>query len=82
MGKREAVYAAAVIRNIALVSYDSASMILSTPVSAPLPEIFARAACLCSGIPASYDQGRILYKNIPCEIAAILLIAIGQAFPS
>jgi hypothetical protein len=51
---------------------------VSVPVSAPLPEAFARVACLCSGRRADVRQGRIAYEGVPRDIGAVLLTALGQ----
>ena len=80
-GKREAVYAAAMIREVPLADYDTSTAMLSVPASAPFPESFARAACLCTGVPAAFNQGRLVYRNVPRDIAAVLLIAAGQPYP-
>jgi hypothetical protein len=80
-GKREVVYAAAMIREVRLAAYDSVTSTLSVPVAAPLPESYARAACLCAGTPAGFDHGRLVYRNVPHAIAAVLLVAAGQAYP-
>jgi hypothetical protein len=77
-GKRDAVYAAAYIQEVALAAYDSATKILSVPVTAPLPEAYARAACLSSGERSEVGQGRIKYPGVPPEIGAVLLTALGQ----
>ena len=81
MPKREAVYAAAELQYVALAQYDWATATLSTPVSAPLPEAYSRAACLCAGAPARFDQGRLLYEKVPPETAALLLVNAGQPYP-
>jgi hypothetical protein len=77
-GKREAVYAAAYARGVGLARYDLATKTLSVPLTAPLPEVYARVACLCSGRRADVAQGRIDYPGVPPEIGAVLLTALGQ----
>lgn len=79
--KREAVYASAMLRDLKLAEYDSATVTLSTPAAAPLPEAYSRAACLCAGMPADFDGGRLLYNNVAPDVAAVLLVAAGQPFP-
>lgn len=79
--KREAVYAAAMIRGIAAATYDAASSVLSVPASAPLPELYARAACLCAGAPSLFRQARLCYPSVPARVAAVLLVAAGQPYP-
>jgi hypothetical protein len=81
LGKREAVYAAAMIRGIAVATYDAASAVLSVPASAPLPEVYARAACLCAGMPSVFQGGRFCYVGVPRNVAAVLLVAAGQPYP-
>ena len=77
-GRRHAVYAAASMRGVPLTTYDAATMNFSVPVSAPLPEAYARAACLCSGRHAHVRDGRIVYSGVQPEIAAVLSTALGQ----
>ncbi len=79
--KRASVYAAAMLREVTLAVYDAATATLSVPVSAPLPESYARAACLCTGAPAMSNQGRLLYRGVPPDVAAVLLVAAGQPYP-
>lgn len=78
MNKRDAVYASTATADISLVAYDPESSELSTPIEAPLPEQLARIACLCSGLPAHIDRGRLCYGEVPQEIATILQVAVGQ----
>jgi hypothetical protein len=77
-GRREAVYAAAYTQGVSLAEYAPATRTLSVPLSAPLPEAYARAACLCSGRPGDVAQGRILYSGVDPEIGAVLLTCLGQ----
>lgn len=76
--RRDVVYAAAYARGISLAAYDPATRTLSVPVSAPLPEAFARVACLCSGRRADVRQGRLAYDGVPRDVGAVLLTALGQ----
>ncbi len=78
VGRRDAVYAAAHAQRVALATYDSATKAFSVPLSAPLPEAYARVACLCSGQRADVGQGRIVYPGVPPDVGAILLTALGQ----
>src|SRR5207249_4440460 len=80
IGKREAVYAAAMLRGIALATHDAAVSELSVPASAPLPAIHARAACLCGGAPSEVRDGRLRYRSVPYDVAAVLLVTAGQPF--
>ncbi len=79
--KRETVYAAAMLRGLALAAYDAATSTLSVPASAPLPEPYARAACLCAGAPSVFQHGRLVYRSVPRDVAAVLLVAAGQPYP-
>ncbi len=80
-GKRDVVYAAAMIREVRLAAYDAVAEVLSLPISAPLPEMYARAACLCAASLAEVREGRLVYRNVPQAIAAVLLVAAGQPYP-
>ena len=81
LGKREAVYASALIRRTKLAEYDVETGTLSIPFAAPLPEPYAKAACLCSGTPAAAVGGRFAYEGVPADAAAPLLVAAGQPHP-
>jgi hypothetical protein len=76
--RRDAIYAAAHAEGISLATYEPANRTLSVPVSAPLPEDYARVACLCSGQRAEVQQGWIVYQNMPNDLASVLLTALGQ----
>lgn len=79
--KRESVYVAAMLNGVRLVEYDGAAKRLKVPLFAPLPESYSRVACLCSGRPAEIDDGRITYGGVPPELAAFLMVAVGQPHP-
>lgn len=79
--KREALYAAAMLKGVRLAKYDIEHMRLTTPVYAPLPELYARAACLCSGRPAQVADGNINYDGVTPDIAAIVMVGVGQPHP-
>lgn len=81
LSKRESLYAAAMLNGIQLVSYESARQRLSVPLFAPLPELYSRTACLCSGRLAQIADSRIVYDQIPDDLAAILMVAAGQPHP-
>lgn len=81
MSKRESVYAAAFLKRIQLIEYNITTMQLSTPLFAPLPELCSRAACLSSGRPAEVDNGRIIYKHVAVDVAALIMVAAGQPHP-
>ena len=76
--RRDAVYAAAYAKGVSLAVYDPVAGTLSVPLSAPLPEAYARVACLSSGRRADVTQGRIVYSGVRPEIGAVLVTALGQ----
>lgn len=79
--KREALYAAATARNVALARYEPTTRELSTPVFAPLPEAFARAACVSANRPSVMRDGLIIYDDVPVRLATVLLVALGHLPP-
>ncbi len=81
MEKRVAVYASAMLRNARLAAYDHENHTLTTPIAAPLPGMYTRVACLCSGGPAEIADNRLIYEGVTADLAAILLVAAGQAHP-
>lgn len=81
VSKRESLYAAAMLSGIQMVVYEPASKRLSVPLFAPLPELYSRAACLCSGRLAKIADGRITYDEISYDLAALLMVAAGQPHP-
>lgn len=81
MSRREAVYAAAAQHRKQLAIYDPTAGQLTVPDSAPLPDGFARAACLSSGRRSRFEGGRIVYPDVPPDIAALLLVTAGQPHP-
>ena len=76
--RRDAVYAAAYAKGVPLAVHDTVAGTLSVPLSAPLPEAYARVACLSSGRRADIAQGRIVYSGVRPEVGAVLLTALGQ----
>jgi hypothetical protein len=79
--KREAIYAAAAFQHHALIHYHAADRFLSTPIAAPMPEVYTRIACLSSGNPARLQDGRLVYDNVPPIVAATLAVLAGQPHP-
>jgi hypothetical protein len=59
--RRTAVYAAAMLNSVDLAEYHVSSEQLATPLGAPLPAPYARAASLCSGRSSAVHDGRIIY---------------------
>jgi hypothetical protein len=82
LSKRESIYAAAMLKYIALARYNSDIQTLSVPGTAPLPDDFARVACISSGQPSRYEHGYRMYESLSPSIAALLLVGTGQPFPS
>lgn len=81
MPKQEAIYAAAALRCIPIVVYNRAQRTLTTSISTPLPELYARVAYLCAGRPSRIEQGKIIYDDISPDLAGLLLVNIGQIHP-
>ena len=81
MPKRESVYAAAMLKGVRLIDYEPGAMKLSTPLFAPMPTLYARAACLCACRPAQTMNGRLVYFEVTPEVAALLMVAAGQPHP-
>jgi hypothetical protein len=79
--KRTAVYAAASLRKVSLAGYDLPSRILTTAAAAPLPEAYARTACLCSGLPPRFKDNLWIYEGVAPAVAAALLVLAGQPHP-
>jgi hypothetical protein len=82
LSKREAVYASAMLQSADLLLYEPSTALLIVPVTAPLPESLARIACLCTGSQPQFEAGSLIYKSVPCDIAAAILVAVGQPHPS
>jgi hypothetical protein len=57
---------------------DAVNGTLDVPRYLPLPTLHARAATLCSGLSARYDDGSFLYDNVPEWVARSIAAALGQ----
>lgn len=79
--KRESIYAAALLKGVRLIDYEPSAMRLSAPLSAPLPELYARAACLCACRPPEINNGRFVYHEVTPIVAVFLMVAAGQPHP-
>jgi hypothetical protein len=79
--KRASVYCAALLRGARIVRYSREARRLSVPRWAPLPHIYARAACLASGQLGVVDGDDIHFENVDPYIASMLLVGLGQGFP-
>lgn len=51
---------------------------LSVPSLARLPALPARAATLCSGVLPAVTDERLLYTNVPTDVASAICRAVGQ----
>jgi hypothetical protein len=65
----------------ALIEYEQAGRVLAVDSRAPLPELHARAACLCSGrlpLPQRYAPGFAYdhYVNVPADLAATITASL------
>ena len=81
MAKRESLYCAAMLKGVRLIYYDPDSRKLSVPLFAPMPTLYARAACLCACRPAQIADGRFVYHSVTPEVAGLLMVAAGQPHP-
>ncbi len=81
MPKRESLYAAAMLKGVRLIDYELDAMRLSAPLVAPMPELYARAACLSACRPAEIINGRFVYHEVTPSVAAFLMVAAGQPHP-
>jgi hypothetical protein len=80
--KRAAVYCAASVRSTRLVRYSCEDRSLRVPLWAPLPEGYARAACLAGGQLGIVQDDDIIFHHVDPRVASILLIGLGQGFPT
>lgn len=81
MPKREAIYAAAMLQRFPLIEYSPDRRTLAFPAKLPMPELYMRTACLCSGRRAQMRDGRATFTDVPPRIAAMLCAATGQPLP-
>lgn len=76
--KREAIYAAALLRSWRILDYDTAERQLRVPRSAPLPDLHARAACLAGGSLPQMSDGFLVFNEVPPDVACVLFVLLGQ----
>jgi hypothetical protein len=76
--RREAIYGAAALSGVPIVTYNSDTSLLSVPMHAPLPDACARLACISSGNVGLLDGGSVSYGPISPRIAKIILASVGQ----
>lgn len=81
LDKRKAVYAAAHLNRVPLISYDEQERRLVVPRGAPLPDEMARAAAACRGALAAVEYGQLMYDGVPPAVAGVLMVAAGQRPP-
>ena len=79
--KREAIFAAAAWQRMRVLRYEAGSKELLTPWSVPLPEPYARAACVAAGRASVVRGDCIVYERVPPQLAAVLLVGLGQLPP-
>ncbi len=79
--KREAIYAAALLRSWRILDYDAAERRLRVPRSAPLPDLHARAACLAGGNLPEPSEGFLAFGEVPPDAASVLFVLLGQGHP-
>jgi hypothetical protein len=79
--KRSSFYCAALLRNARIVRYSHHERSLRVPRWAPLPEVYARAACLASGRLGTLRGDEVVFDNVDPRLASTLLVALGQGFP-
>ena len=81
MPKRESLYVAAMLQGVRLIHYNPDSLKLSVPIFAPMPSLYARAACLCACQPAQVVDRRFVYFDVTPEVATMLMVVAGQPYP-
>lgn len=81
LDRRNAVYGAAWLNKVQLLSYTESDEELSVPMAAPMPEPMARAAAASSGTPGEPRGGRLVYRCVPPTIAGVLFAEAGQRTP-
>lgn len=79
--KRASFYCAALVRGAQIVRYSHNDRCLRVPRWAPLPETYARAACLAGGRLGTASGASILFENVDSLTASRLFVALGQGFP-
>jgi hypothetical protein len=79
--KRASVYCAALSRGVRIVRYSYEDRHLRVPRWAPLPEVYARSACLAGGRLGVLSNEEIVFENIDPCVASRLLVGLGQGFP-
>ncbi len=78
--KRASFYCAALVRGARVVRYSHENRCLRVPRWAPLPEIYARTACLTGGRLGTLRGDDIVFDNLNSRIASTFLVSLGQGF--
>jgi len=78
LGKREALYAAALQKGVRLVKHSPESSTVTVPWWAPLPESYSRATCLAGGKVAVARGNDLVFESVPNDVASVLLVGLGQ----
>lgn len=81
MPKREAIYAAAMLQGISLLSYDASRSRLLAPARTPPPEAYSRVASLCSGRRPLFNGEFLVFEEVPPSVGAVLCVGAGQPEP-
>jgi hypothetical protein len=76
--RREAIYGAAAMSGVPIVSYDAKKSLLKVPMHAPLPDACARLVCISSGNVGVLDGGSVTYGPVSPRIAKIIFASVGQ----
>jgi hypothetical protein len=79
--RREAIYAAASLARVPIVSYDASSQNLWVPAKAPLPEICARLACISSENIGDLNNGTVRYGPVTVRVARLILASLAHPAP-
>jgi hypothetical protein len=80
--KREAIYAAAAIRGVSLLTYESDNQRLVAKRATLPPEVMVRIACLCSGRSPRVQGDSVYFDGVPQSIGRLLCAAAGQELPN
>jgi len=78
MPRREAIYVAAALAGMPLLTYNAEDQALIVPARAALPTACARLACVQSGNLGVYEKGSVRYAPISLRVARIVMAAVGQ----
>jgi hypothetical protein len=76
--RREAIYGAAAMSGVPIISYDAKTSLLKVPMHAPLPDACARLVCISSGNVGVLDGGSVSYGPVSPRIAKIIFASVGQ----